>query len=64
MAPNDCVRIYRREKPAVQIAPVSEAGQGLKIGAMKDEINLPEDFDATFDAMDAEVAALMLGTAP
>jgi hypothetical protein len=31
---------------------------------MKDEINLPEDFDATFDAMDAEVASLMLGTAP
>jgi antitoxin (DNA-binding transcriptional repressor) of toxin-antitoxin stability system len=61
---NDCVRVLRRGKPAVQITPVSEAGQGLKIGAMKDEINLPEDFDATFDAMDAEVAALMLGTAP
>lgn len=61
---NDCVRVLRRGKPAVQITPVSEAGQGLKIGAMKDEINLPEDFDATFDAMDAEVADLMLGTAP
>lgn len=61
---NDCVRVLRRGKPAVQITPVSEAGQGLKIGAMKDEINLPEDFDATFDAMDAEVADLMLETAP
>lgn len=61
---NDCVRVLRRGKPAVQITPVSEAGQGLKIGAMKDEINLPEDFDTAFDAMDAEVADLMLGTAP
>lgn len=61
---NDCVRVYRRGKPAVQITPVSEADQGLKIGAMKDEINLPENFDAAFDAMDAEVASLMMGTAP
>ena len=60
---NDCVRVLRRGKPAVQITPVSEAGQGLKVGAMKDEITLPADFDATFDAMDAEVASLMLGTA-
>ena len=60
---NDCVRVYRRGKLAVQITPVSEVGQGLKIGAMKDEITLPDSFDVTFDALDAEVAALMLGTA-
>lgn len=61
---NDCVRVLRRGKPAVQITPVTETGRGLKIGAMKDELDLPEDFDDAFDALDAEVAALMQGTAP
>lgn len=61
---NDCVLVLRRGKPAVQITPVSETGKGLKIGAMKDEITLPDNFDATFDAMDAEVATLLLETAP
>lgn len=61
---NDCVRVLRRGKPAVQITLVVETGRGLKIGAMKDELALPEDFDDAFDALDAEVAALMQGTAP
>lgn len=34
----------------------------LKIGSMRDEVRLPEDFDQNFDALDGEVASLMEGT--
>ena len=34
---------------------------GLKIGSMKDEINLPENFDEVFDSMDEDVASMFNG---
>ena len=33
----------------------------MKIGSMKDEINLPEDFDEKFDSMDEEVSSMFGG---
>ena len=35
----------------------------LRIGSMKDEINLPDDFDEAFDSLDREAAALFSGLA-
>ena len=33
----------------------------MKIGSMKGEINLPEDFDEKFDSMDEEVSSIFSG---
>ena len=36
--------------------------QSLKIGSMKDEIKLPDNFDEAFDSLDHEVASMFCGT--
>ena len=35
--------------------------QVLQIGSMKDEINLPDNFDEVFDSLDHEVASMFNG---
>ena len=35
----------------------------IKIGSMKDEIELPDNFDETFDSLDGEVASMFIGDA-
>ena len=35
----------------------------IKIGSMKDEVKLPDNFDKTFDSLDGEVAAMFMGDA-
>ena len=37
------------------------ATNAMKIGSMKGEINLPEDFDEKFDSMDEEVSSMFSG---
>ncbi len=39
----------------------SHATNAMKIGSMKGEINLPEDFDEKFDSMDEEVSSMFSG---
>jgi hypothetical protein len=39
----------------------SQEKVGLKIGSMKDEINLPENFDEVFDSMDEDVVSMFNG---
>lgn len=36
---------------------------GIKIGLMKDEVRLPDNFDEVFDSLDDEVASLFTGAA-
>lgn len=36
--------------------------QLLQIGSMKDEINLPDNFDEVFDSLDHEVASMFNGS--
>ena len=36
--------------------------QALQIGSMKDEINLPDNFDEVFDSLDQEVASMFNGS--
>jgi hypothetical protein len=36
--------------------------KSMKIGCMKDEINLPDNFDGVFDSLDQEVASMFCGT--
>ncbi len=36
--------------------------QALQIGSMKDEINLPDNFDEVFDSLDHEVASMFNGS--
>ena len=40
----------------------SQQKQMLQIGAMKDEINLPDNFDDVFDSLDHEVASMFNGS--
>ncbi len=40
--------------------PVAPA---IKIGSMRDEIELPDNFDETFDSLDCEVAPMFMGNA-
>ena len=40
---------------------LSQDKVGLKIGSMRDEINLPENFDVVFDSMDEDVASMFNG---
>ena len=40
----------------------SQQKQALQIGAMKDEINLPDNFDDVFDSLDHEVASMFNGS--
>ena len=40
----------------------SQQKQALQIGAMKDEINLPDNFDEVFDSLDHEVASMFNGS--
>ena len=35
------------------------ASSGIKIGLMKDEVRLPDNFDEVFDSLDGEVASLL-----
>ena len=35
----------------------------IKIGSMRNEIKLPDNFDETFDSLDDEVASLFMGAA-
>ena len=35
----------------------------IKIGSMKDEVKLPDNFDEAFDSLDGEVAAMFMGDA-
>ena len=35
----------------------------IKIGSMKDEIELPDNFDEAFDSLDGEVASMFMGDA-
>ena len=39
------------------------ASSGIKIGLMKDEVRLPDNFDEVFDSLDDEVASLFTGAA-
>lgn len=36
--------------------------KSLKIGSMRDEIKLPDNFDEAFDSLDQEVASMFCGT--
>ena len=36
--------------------------QALQIGSMKEEINLPDNFDEVFDSLDHEVASMFNGS--
>ena len=36
--------------------------QALQIGSMKDEINLPDNFDDVFDSLDHEVSSMFNGS--
>jgi len=49
----DSVSFQRETRPKFQPS---------KIGAMRDEITLPENFDEVFDSLDGEVAAMFNGT--
>lgn len=33
----------------------------IKIGSMRDEIKLPDNFDESFDSLDGEVASMFMG---
>lgn len=35
----------------------------IKIGSMRDEIELPDNFDEAFDSLDGEVASMFMGDA-
>jgi len=35
----------------------------IKIGSMRDEIKLPDNFDESFDSLDGEVASMFMGDA-
>ena len=35
----------------------------IKIGSMRDEVKLPDNFDETFDSLDGEVASMFMGDA-
>lgn len=50
----------RTVQPAASSAthPAGERRSGLKLGKFADQLRLPPDFDAKFDALDEEVAAL------
>ena len=39
------------------------ASSSIKIGLMKDEVRLPDNFDEVFDSLDDEVASLFTGAA-
>ena len=41
---------------------ISPEVRRLKIGSMKDEINLPDNFDEVFDSLDQETASMFNGT--
>ena len=41
---------------------LSPEARSLKIGSMKDEIKLPENFDETFDSLDQETASMFNGS--
>jgi len=43
--------------------PTSDERHGLKIGIMKNEIRLPNDFDRTFESLDSQVASMFAGVA-
>ena len=36
----------------------------IRVGLMKDEIRLPEDFEREFEGLDGQVAAMFEGTVP
>ena len=36
----------------------------VKIGSMRDEVKLPDNFDEAFDSLDDEVASMFMGDAP
>ncbi len=36
---------------------------GIKIGLMKDEVRLPDNFDEVFESLDNEVASMFVGEA-
>ena len=38
-----------------------QGNAGLKIGSMKDEVVLPDNFDEVFDSMDEDVASIFSG---
>ena len=42
-------------------SPAVKQSNDLKIGLMKDEINLPPDFDEAFAGLDAEIAHAFVG---
>ena len=52
-------RIDSSERPAQPIA----RRKTIKIGSMRDEVRLPENFDEVFDSMDDEVASMFAGAA-
>ena len=35
----------------------------IKIGSMRDEVKLPDNFDETFNSLDGEVASMFMGDA-
>ena len=35
----------------------------IKIGSMRDEVKLPDNFDEAFDSLDGEVASMFMGDA-
>ena len=47
-------------KSGVQ-AHLDSVSSGIKIGLMKDEVRLPDNFDEVFDSLDDEVASLFTG---
>ena len=40
----------------------SQQKRALQIGSMKDEINLPDNFDEVFDSLDQDVASMFNGS--
>ena len=45
----------------IPLARLNAMPHTLKIGSMKDEINLPDNFDETFDSLDQETASMFNG---
>jgi len=57
--------LQKRVTPPCLSAHVPTSGErhGLKIGIMKNEIRLPNDFDQSFESLDSQVASMFAGVA-
>ena len=59
------VFVSREGRNGVDVTPGHRelVPNAIKIGSMKDEIKLPDNFDEAFDSLDGEVASMFIGDA-